>query len=233
MNQYIREDRVDLSEYEEKRLANIKRNNDRLVLLGLVSFTIPGGNKSGKTVKRIKNSLSTGPIRKKLDRIAKIKAIKLQIKPDGVAEKIGKTKYKSGVNRRSSAKPEEKIDMVSGIILQRYESGCAAAIDVKGHQSLISLACNQLTKSHKGYYWQFVAGVGGMNNKVIKPGMTRVCKQFVNEKNNELKYFMGMVSYKCGEYYRIVYDDGDSEEMTWKDVLLYKCQKKIETNLIV
>ena len=104
-------------------------------------------------------------------------------------------------------------------ILHRYESGAAAAKDVNGHQSAISNACNQQIKSHKGYGWQFAVETGRNNNKVIKVGKSRVRKQFINEELGTLEWFCGVVSCKSGQYYGVAYDDGDSEDMTWKDVL--------------
>ena len=92
---------------------------------------------------------------------------------------------------------------------------------MKGHQSAISNACNHRIKSHKGYCWRFALGTKGTKNKVIKVGNTRVRKKFLNEGLGALEWFHGVVSCKYGRYYCIAYDDGDSEDMTWKDVVAY------------
>ena len=137
---------------------------------------------------------------------------------------IDKMKTKVVVTKKSAAKPVEKLYMRTGIVLQRYAIGYKAAGDVKGHQSAISNACNLRIKSHKGYCWQFANGVRGINNnKVIKIGQTRVRKKFINQELGQLELFHGILSCKSGRYYSIAYDDGDSEDMTWKDV--FACMK--------
>ena len=220
MNQQKGEDNVTLSEYEKMRLAKIKRNSDRLISLGFLKPFVPKRVIAGYTIKRKRKIVSPGTTRVKLNRMAKDKARLLQ-NTETVTTCTTKTKQ---MNKKSAAKPVEKIDVATGVILQRYKSGCAAAEDVKGHQSEISNACNQRMRIHKGYYWKFAAGYGqNVNRKVIKIGKTRVCKQFINEENNQIGMFLGVVSCKCGRYYRVLYDDGDIEDMTSKEVLL--CMK--------
>lgn len=215
MNQYELEDNAELSEYEKIRLVNIKRNNDRLISLGLISESIYSHDKIDHTVIRRKKRLFTLPTRTKLGRIAKEKARTMRM----FSETIRKMKPDMTVNKRTAAKPVEKMDRITGLFLQYYESGSSAAEDVNGHQSAISNVCNQRIKTHKGYCWRFAAGITGIKNKVIKTGKTRVRKQFINKEVNKTEWFNGLVSCKCGRYYHITYNDGDSEDMTWKEVL--------------
>ena len=219
MNQSGKKDTVGLSDYEKIRLANIKRNNDRLISLGLMSLTIVGQVTSGCTVNRKRKKLTRYSNRVKLGRLAKETPKLLHITQDTVKATMGESKTNIVVTRKSAAKPVEKIDMHTGVVLQQYVSGCAAAEDVKGHQSAISNVCNHKIKTHKGYCWQFSPGSRGNNRNVIQIGKTRVRKKFINDELGELDWFCGIVSCKLGKYYSIAYDDGDSEDMTWKDVL--------------
>ena len=221
MNQYETNDGVKLSEYEKIRLANISRNNDRLISLGLISLPVSNKIKSEYSVKRKKKSVSTLPTRTKLGRTVKDKAKMLRFAPDKMIETMRSTRIKAAADKRTAAKPVEKMDVTSGLILHSYKSGSAAAEDVKGHQSAISNACNHRIKTYKGYCWQFVGSTRGKNNKIIKIGKTRLCKQFINKKLSRLEWFKGIVSCKCGRFYRVTYDDGDSEDMTRKEVITY------------
>ena len=224
MNKLQEQDDDELSDYGKIRLMNIKRNNERLLSLGLVSFSSVTKSKPlSNTKRRRRRDLSTLSTRTKLGRAAKEKSIMLPVVPDTIKQTAYNTRSNAVANKKTAAKPVNKIDMSTGTILRRYESGYAAAKDVSGHQSAISNACNQQVKSHKGYCWEFSDGTGETNNKVIKIGKTRVRKQFINKDIGILEWFIGVVSCKSGKYYNIDYDDGDREDMTWKDVLV--CMK--------
>ena len=208
------ENELEMSEYEKKRLLNIKRNNDRLISLGLLSPPVPVEVKPKRLTGMKYKKILRHPSRPKLGRIVKKKARMLRNIPANIGKTVRKIISKEVVGKKTAAKSVEKLDMTSGMILQRYNSGSAAAADVKGHQSAISNACNKRIKSHKGYCWQFAAVTRGTHNKVIEIGKTRVRKQFIGEGLNTLEFFYGVVSYKRGGYYCIVYEDGDSEDMT-------------------
>ena len=212
-----------LSEYAQRRLANIKRNNARLAELKLTS--VFSSIKKGKAVVATKRKRKTSVkvCRRHLSRKVRTNRQDVSHSVYAGGSKLPHTQK----SNKAVRKAVEKLDRISGAVLGWYNSGYSAAKDIGGHQSAISSACNNRIKTHRGYSWQFASMSGsktpeplyGYSHKKIYVGKTRVFKQFMDKEGGYFKWFHGVVAFKCGVYYRIIYNDGDTEDMTHNEVI--------------
>lgn len=216
-----------LCEYDKRRLANIERNNARLLKLGLALPSLEENTKKA-VIKKGRKRNTIKMCRRHLSRKVNKCPKPVHVVPRGNRSSIYTLGYKKaskkGINKGTS-KAVEKLDAVSGRVLMLYASGHLAAKDVGGYQSAISNACNKRVKTHRGFSWRFASNsgeetTGGLceySQKKILVGKSIVIKRFMSE--GRLQWFSGVVSSRRGMYYRIVYKDNDVEDMTQDEVI--------------